>query len=205
MLDVFTKGGPVMWFLLFCSLAAVAVALERFFIFQGFNIDTGNMLARVRKMITEENFEKAEKMCRKVKSPVANVMAVSLHVRERPQAEKEKIVSIAGSREIRRMGKRVRTLGVVAHIAPLLGLLGTVTGMIRAFREIQSLGGDVNASVLAGGIWEALITTATGLAIAIPAMLAYHYFEGEIERFTSEMKESVQQIFEWTDAAGGKV
>ncbi|MDD5487807.1 MAG: MotA/TolQ/ExbB proton channel family protein [Candidatus Omnitrophica bacterium] len=189
-----------MWPLLFCSLVTVAIAMERFFVFQGAKVNTSNLLTRVKKMIAEESFEKAERMCRKTRGPVANVIAVTLHVRGRQVAEKEKIVSLAGSREIRGIGRRVRLLGIIAHVSPLLGLLGTVTGMIRAFREIQGLGGQVDASVLAGGIWEALITTATGLAIAIPAMLAYHYFEGEIERFTSEMKEAIQQVFEWTDA-----
>lgn len=203
-MDILIKGGPLMWPLLLCSLITVAVSIERFLIFQGFNSDAGNLLARVKKKINEEGFEKAERLCRKAKGPVADIVAVGLHVRSKPLSEKEKIISIAGSREIRRIGKRVKTLGIIAHVAPLLGLLGTVTGMIRAFREIQGLGGYVDSSVLAGGIWEALITTAAGLAIAIPAMLAYHYFEGEIEKVTSDMKEAVQQVFVWTNTAGAE-
>ena len=94
------------------------------------------------------------------------------------------------------MDKNLRGLAVIGNIAPLLGLLGTVTGMIRAFMKIQRLGGIVDASVLAGGIWEALITTAAGLSVAIPTLVAYHYFEGRIDNIASQIKDVASELLE---------
>lgn len=102
--------------------------------------------------------------------------------------EKEKMITKVGSLELQRLEKNLGSLAVIAHISPLLGLLGTVTGMIKAFMKIQALGGRVDASVLAGGIWEALITTAAGLSVAIPTLVAYYYFEGKVDGFEKEMR-----------------
>ena len=94
------------------------------------------------------------------------------------------------------MGKNLRGLGIIGHISPLLGLLGTVAGMIEAFITIEELGGRVDASVLAGGIWEALITTAFGLSVAIPAIVFYHYFEGRVDDIAAQMKDAASEILE---------
>ena len=119
-----------------------------------------------------------------------------IHIHKRAHPEKEKIISRAGSRELRKLEKNLRGLGIIAHISPLLGLLGTVTGMIKCFMKIQELGGRVDAQVLAGGIWEALITTAAGLSIAIPAIIFYHYFEGKVDNFYHQMKDAAEEILE---------
>ncbi|HEX9975547.1 MAG TPA: MotA/TolQ/ExbB proton channel family protein, partial [bacterium] len=86
--------------------------------------------------------------------------------------------------------------GTIAAIAPLLGFLGTVTGMIRAFIQVQSLGGNVDASVLAGGIWEALVTTAAGLVVGIPALIFYNWLQSQVERFVFEMEENSTSLLD---------
>jgi len=93
----------------------------------------------------------------------------------------ERLIRFSQKKPIAELEKNVYLLGIIAHVTPLLGLLGTVTGMIRAFRQIEGLSGRVNASLLAGGIWEALLTTAFGLVVAIPTFVMYHYFNQKLD------------------------
>ena len=186
-----------MWPIILCSVIAVAITLERLYHFHRAKVDVPALLTRVRKLLSEGNINEAEKLCRESSGPVARILAIGLHIHTRSDKEQEKIIVRAGSRELRRLEKNLRNLGIIAHISPLLGLLGTVAGMIRAFMKIQELGGQVNAAVLAGGIWEALLTTAAGLSVAIPTVIAYHYFEGRVDDFSSQMKDAVQYLFEW--------
>jgi biopolymer transport protein ExbB len=104
-------------------------------------------------------------------------------------AQVEAEVGRVGSAEIRKLESYLRGLSAIAHLSPLLGLFGTVTGMIRAFMKVQEAGARVDASLLAGGIWEALLTTAFGLAVALPAMAAYYYLEGEVDQARGTMKD----------------
>ena len=199
MLEFFLKGGLLMWPIFLCSVTAVTIALERFYYFWRASINVPHFLARVKKFLLEGKMQEAESLSRETPGPVAHVVGIGVHINARNASgeDKDKIISQAGSRELRKLDKHLRTLGIIAHISPLLGLLGTVTGMIKAFIKIQELGGQVDASVLAGGIWEALITTAAGLSVAIPTMIAYHYFEGRVDEFSAQMKDAVQSLLEW--------
>ncbi|MFH1878493.1 MAG: MotA/TolQ/ExbB proton channel family protein [Candidatus Omnitrophota bacterium] len=195
MVQFFLKGGLLMWPILICSIIALTIIFERTFHFRRAGIRTNGLIEKVIKMVKEGELEKALEYTEKQRGAVAYILSLCLRERSLPKKERDEIISLGGSRELRRLEKNVRTLGIIAHVTPLLGLLGTVTGMIRAFMKIQDLGGHVDASVLAGGIWEALITTAFGLAVAIPAMIAYHYFDERIDDISSRMKEAVQSIF----------
>jgi len=197
MIQFFMKGGPLMWPILISSLWGLTIILERFFHFRRAKIKVGDFTGRIRQLISEKKPDEAGKLCSQTPGPVARVVEVALRERQKKDAEKNKLITRAGSEELHRLEKHVNTLGIIAHVTPLMGLLGTVTGMIRAFMEIQKLGGQVDASVLAGGIWEALITTAFGLSIAIPAMIAYHYFDGGVEAFARDMKNAVETLFSW--------
>jgi len=196
MFEFFLRGGPLMWPILLCSVIAITITLERLYHFHRIRGNLPNFLSRVKKLLSEGKFHEAEKLCEGSPGPVAHILAIGINIRNRSSEEKEKIISRAGSRELRRLEKNLRGLGIIAHISPLLGLLGTVTGMIRAFVKIQELGGRVDASVLAGGIWEALITTAAGLSVAIPAIVFYHYFEGRVDSFSSQMKDAASELLE---------
>ncbi|MCL0106951.1 MotA/TolQ/ExbB proton channel family protein [Thermodesulfovibrionales bacterium] len=181
-----------MWPILLCSVIVIAITLERLYHFHRTGVDLPNLLFRLKGLLGEGKSEEAEKLCRDTPGPVAHILAMSIHLHERSPEEKEKILAQVGSKELRRLGKNLRTLGIIGHISPLLGLLGTVTGMIKAFITIQELGGRVDAAVLAGGIWEALITTAAGLSVGIPAITLYHYFEGRVDNFSHQMKEAAE-------------
>lgn len=199
MFEFLLKGGPLIWPILFCSVIAIAIILERFYHFKRASTNIPNLSTRIKELLLDGKLEEAENLCKNSPGPVAHILAIGIHTHKRGFQEKEKIISRAGSRELRRLQKNLRGLGIIAHISPLLGLLGTVTGMIRAFMKIQELGGRVDASVLAGGIWEALITTAAGLSVAIPAIVFYHYFEGKVDNFSHQMKDAAQALMEWLE------
>lgn len=196
MVEFFLKGGFFMWPILLCSVIGFSVILERSYCFKQSSGGLKNFLTRVKQMVLDGKKEEAERMAGSSSGPLARMVGITIHISSKSisSEEKEKIIAQAGSSEMRKLEKNLRTLGIIAHVAPLLGLLGTVTGMISAFMKIQELGGLVDASVLAGGIWEALITTAAGLSVAIPAMVAYHYFEGRADEIYSEMKDAVQSL-----------
>lgn len=189
MIEFFLKGGLVMWPILACSIVALGIILERLYTFSQIKLNISDFLTEVKNMIKSEHVEQAIDFCRRTHSPLAGVCALVLENRKLPSKMREEILSWYCSREIRKMGKNVRILGIIGHISPLLGLFGTVLGMIKTFMTVENLGGVVDPKTLAGGIWEALITTAAGLAVAIPSLVIYHYIEGKIDDLSSEIRE----------------
>ncbi|MDO9575130.1 MAG: MotA/TolQ/ExbB proton channel family protein [bacterium] len=185
-----------MWPILLCSIISIAIILERFYHLYRTRTKIPNMFSCVKTLLKEGKADEALKLCENTSGPIAHILAVGIHIRNRSLEEKEKIITHAGSKIIRQLDKNLRGLAIIGNITPLLGLLGTVTGMIRAFMKIQELGGRVDASVLAGGIWEALITTAAGLSVAIPTLVAYHYFEGRVNNIASQMKDVATELLE---------
>ncbi|MEK7308708.1 MAG: MotA/TolQ/ExbB proton channel family protein [Nitrospirota bacterium] len=196
MFDLFLKGGPLMWPILLCSMISITIILERFYHFYQKRTRIPNIFSRVKSLLKDSKVDEALKLCESSPESVAHILAIGIHIRHRTLEEKEKLISRAGSKIIRQLEKNLRGLAIIGNIAPLLGLLGTVTGMIRVFMKIQELGGRVDAQVLAGGIWEALITTAAGLFVAIPTLVAYHYFEGRVDNTASSMKDVAVEFIE---------
>ncbi len=196
MLGFFLKGGPLMWPILLCSIISVTIIIERFYHFYRARMKVSNIFSRVKSLLRDGKAEEALKLCESTSGPIAHILAIGIHIRKRSLEEKEKIIVRAGSRVVRQLDRNLRGLAIIGNITPLLGLLGTVTGMIRAFMKIQELGGRVDASVLAGGIWEALITTAAGLSVAIPTIVFYHYFEGRVDNIASQMKDVASELLE---------
>src|SRR5690606_10699861 len=119
-------------------------------------------------------------VCRRNRDPVAHVLITFLRAMELPMREREQLVSASGSREIRRMERGTRAIAVIARLSPLMGLLGTVVGLVTAFRTVATVQGSPDASLLAGGIWQALLTTVAGLIVAIPAIMSHEWLEGRI-------------------------
>lgn len=185
-----------MWPILLCSIVSITIVLERFYHLYRARTKIPNLFSRVKTLLKEGKADEALKLCENTSGPIAHILAVGIHIRNRSLEEKEKIITRAGSRIIRQLDMNLRGLAIIGNITPLLGLLGTVTGMIRAFMKVQELGGRVDASVLAGGIWEALITTAAGLSVAIPTLVAYHYFEGRVDNIASQMKDVAMEFLE---------
>ena len=194
------KAGPLGIVILGCSVAALFIVLERLWAFRGVRRRDRALLARVRERVASGAFSEAARLALQGSDPVtlcvAHVLERAARGECRTREDQERALVHAASKEVRRLEKRLPTLSLIANVSPLLGLLGTVMGMIKAFQAIQNLGGKVNASVLAGGIWEAMLTTALGLGVAIPAMVAHNLFQGRVHEMVADMKEEAQELLD---------
>jgi len=199
MLEFILKGGMMMYPIILCSIAAIAIILNRAYHFFRIRIDVSQFLSQIEQALQSNKIDIALKHAKNTRGPLSTIVEAGISNSQKDIAKWEKAISRVGTKELLKLEKNLRSLGIIAHISPLLGLLGTVTGMIKAFMKIQELGGKVDASVLAGGIWEALLTTAAGLFVAIPTMVAYHYFEGKVDNYSTLMKESATLVSEWLE------
>ena len=173
MIALFLKGGALMWPILMCSIVALAIALNKAVQYRAV---LGN-LSRPPALLLEDKPPRF--------APLLDGAARGLDDKE---------LSVIGSRHIRELEKGLGVLSLISVITPLLGLTGTVTGMIRAFQIIAGLGSQVNPGLLAGGIWEALLTTAAGLFVAIPVHVAHHFLEERLDEIALSLKEAAMAI-----------
>ncbi len=188
LLEIFFKGGVIMWFILLSSIIGLAVVIDRFIVLRRAKINVPAFMVRIRGFIKKKDISGAISYCMQEKSPVANIVRKGLKKYKYGHDRVKEAIENAGNQEISKLEKGLIVLASVAGIAPLLGFLGTVTGMIQAFMTIQDLAGAANPSDLAGGIWEALITTAFGLIVGIPALALYNYFLSAVKKLVSEME-----------------
>ena len=191
----FIQGGPVMWPLLLCSIAACAIFLEKLYSLRREKIIPRSLLSTVNFLISDKKISEVKMACQQNQSTLANVLhaGVSLHGKKRDRV-KENIEEV-GKKEVLNLSRNIGALATIAHISPLLGLLGTVTGMFRVFQVITSQGVG-NAQSLAGGIAEALITTIAGLVIAIPTVVAYRYLTAKVKGHVAEIEEHALKIID---------
>lgn len=187
--DLFIAGGNFMWPLLLSLLIGIAVAVERLIVFSKARLDVNKFLEQLGGYIRKGDLSGAESLCDRTKGPVSAILRAGLLRRDKGLTDVEKAIESAGSIEMAHLEKGLVVLASVSSIAPMLGFLGTVSGMIRAFGEIAAAK-NVDASLVAGGIQEALITTATGLVIAIPIQMANNYYIAKIGRFVTDMEEA---------------
>ncbi|MGQ9560610.1 MAG: MotA/TolQ/ExbB proton channel family protein [Candidatus Oleimicrobiaceae bacterium] len=194
--DIVVRGGVLMIPIVLCSIVAVAILIERLWTLRRIRIKSSTFVLQIKYLLLRKDVDGAIALCKKTPGPIAGITKAGLEKINRPRQEIKEAIESAGRREIYFLEKYLGVLGTIAAIAPLLGFLGTVTGMIRAFMEVQVHGGNVDASVLAGGIWEALITTAAGLGVGIPALIFYNWLQGKVERFVFEMSESSTELMD---------
>ncbi len=187
--DLFIAGGSFMWPLLIALLIGIAVAVERFFVFSKAKLNVNKFLEQLGGYIRKGDLKGAESLCDRTRGPVSAILRAGLLRRDKGLADVEKAIESAGSIEMAHLERGLVVLASVSSIAPMLGFLGTVSGMIRAFGEIAAAK-NVDASLVAGGIQEALITTATGLIIAIPIQMANNYYIARIGNFVTDMEEA---------------
>jgi len=195
MVELFVSGGPFMWPLLGMLFFGIAVALERMYSLTRAQVNTKVFMAELQEALKQRGPEGAAEVCSNTRGPVASVIHAGLLRLERGMDHVEKAVEESGAIEMAFLEKGMVWLSTVANIAPLLGFLGTVSGMIGAFDAIAKAG-DVEPSIVAGGISEALITTASGLVIAIPIQALYNYFLSKIDKIIIDMQEATNQFVE---------
>ncbi len=196
MLQLFYDGGLFMYPLLISLLLGLAVALERLWAISRASINTRRFLQRIKIALKEEGITAAQEICANTRGPVAAIFHAGLMRVDRGLEHVEKAIENAGTIEMSFLEKGLVWLATIANIAPMLGFLGTVSGMISAFAAIAEAG-DIEPSIVASGISEALITTATGLAIAIPIQAFHNFFVSRIDRLIIDMEESANDLIDF--------
>jgi biopolymer transport protein ExbB len=187
MWELVQAGGYFMWPIIVCSIAAVGILLERLWTLQRKRVLPQELIKRISQLAETNQVNPKVIEALEENSPLGRVLAAALANRDRGREIMMERVEDTGRHVVHELERFINTLGTIASISPLLGLLGTVTGIIRAFNAVM-LGGMGDPRLLAGGISEALITTAGGLAVAIPSFIAYRYLRGKIERIVIEME-----------------
>ena len=195
LIALFTKAGLARWPLLICSIIGVAIILERTVFYVRLRLNYVEFSRQLFMLLRENQVMRAIHLCQKHLNPVPKIVGVYLSNLNNPR--RDSILTRTGSFALEKVEQRLRGLATITHIAPLLGLLGTVTGLVAAFHEIELSTGAVQAQSLAGGIWEALLSTVFGLIVAIPCMVAYHTFESRADRIARRMQSVVSQLDEF--------
>ena len=194
--ELMGQGGPLMWALLVASIVAVTFIIERFVALHRAKINVNEFLAKLRKaLIVNRSIRDAIKICEQYRGPVASIMKAGLLKYGQPKEDVEKTIENAALFEMGRLERGLVVLASVANIAPLIGFLGTVTGMMKSFDALAEAGLS-NPGLVAIGIKEALTTTAAGLAVAIPVQLAYNYFMTRINKFVRDIETSTNMLLE---------
>ncbi|MEM0895752.1 MAG: MotA/TolQ/ExbB proton channel family protein [Verrucomicrobiota bacterium] len=175
LLDLLSKGGPLMWLLLACSLLSIAIFLERFFLFHRSTIRAGEFLKGLANLIKKKNYAEALHECAGTPGPVARVVHSAIIRHELPRQDLKAVVQEAGQLEVPRLERYLPVLLTIAFIAPLIGLLGTVIGLVDTFVAFSSANGQTTAAQLGKGVYQSLITSAAGMVVAIPAYILYQY------------------------------
>jgi len=194
MFDILNRGGWVMYVILFCSIIAFAIALERtvyFYLSRGRYRD---FLIKLRNHLSDGDIKGALDYVKNSRTYPGRIAFAYISNMGADSEKFEEILHQTGSRELKLMEKRLPVLSATANLTPLIGLLGTVLGMIVCFQEIYTLGGQADVTALAGGIWEALLTTAFGLMVAIPVAALHHFFENLVNNRSDDMQHLISEL-----------
>lgn len=187
-LDILAKGGPLVIPIALCSVLALAVFVERLLALRMERVFPSRLADAVMDLLKERKHDAAMSLAKQHHSPLSALITSCLESTKLGRAGAKERMEEVGSVQVGTLARYVSALSTVATVSPLLGLLGTVTGMIKVFKSVAVVD-NPQISQLAGGIWEALLTTVAGLAVAIPAYLAFRYLESRIERIASSLQE----------------
>src|SRR5260221_1149095 len=183
MVDYMQKGGPLMWLILLCSVAAVAVFVERLLYYHRASINVEELLQGLSNLIRSRNFAEARVECQASLIPVTRVIQAALNRPHFPRSELREIVQEAAQLEVPRLERNLGILVAIGYICPLIGLLGTVTGLIQAFVQLSANNGYATLAEISGGIYQSLLTTAGGFAGALPTDLCFVHPFGWAQTF----------------------
>jgi biopolymer transport protein ExbB len=194
------RGGPLMGVLFFLSVIALGVFFERWFFYRSSRMNVSEFLSGVLALVRRQSFPEAIARCEEGHGPIVTVVRTAIYKRHLPAAELREIVREIAQLEIPRLEANVSLLGTIGYVAPLLGLLGTVTGMIQAFIQINKSNGTASVAELSQGIYLALITTAAGLCVAIPCYIAHNFLVAQIHSLVGDMERAgIETIHTLTD------
>jgi biopolymer transport protein ExbB len=203
MFEIVKAGGIVMVPIILASIIAAAIFLERLWTLQARRVVPAELTDKVWKWVETGQISDKHVYALQQNSPLGKILAAGLANRHRDRAVIKESIEDAGRHVIHELNRFIGTLGTIASVSPLLGLLGTVTGMIKTFNTLSTAGAG-NPMALAGGIAEALITTAAGLTIAIPALLAYKYLRGRVTGLVVQMEKEAIKLVQAIEETGGR-
>ena len=195
MLELVKAGGWLMWPIIVCSIIAMAIVIERLWVYRPRKVLPANLVAQIWQLHQSKQLTAAHVATVRNGSLLGRTLAAGLVNRNHPREVMKEAIEEEGRQVVHELERYLNTLGTIANISPLLGLLGTVIGMIKVFTAITSSGVG-NPAVLAGGISEALITTAAGLSVAIPAVIFHRYLSGRVDRIVMRMEEQALKLVE---------
>jgi len=188
------NGGLMLWFILLVSAVAVVVFIERFLHFHRAQINSTEFLNGVRTVLKRDNVVEALSICDATPGPVARLVKTAILNRDHGRERVREALEEAGLAEVPRLEEKLNLLATIAQIAPLLGLLGTVLGFIRIFAAMQQEGLNAHVGQLSPGIWQALVCTAAGLAVAIPTHAGYNYLVSRVNSIVLDMERAATEI-----------
>lgn len=195
--DLLEKGGFIMWPLLCCSVGALALVLDRGTAHFRLRLGFRQFVERLERLVKGGELSEALNLCRSSRNPVARTAEAYLANLRSGDELRSTIIEREGGLALENAEKRLRGLAAIAQVSTLIGLLGTVIGLVSAFHQIEISGGQVQAGGLAAGIWAALLTTVFGLCIAIPSFLILQVFESRVDRMARRMGYVVSYLDQW--------
>ena len=190
------KGGFIMIFILISSFFLIYAVIERFLTLKNLKINVPAFMNRFQNAITSGDIETAKAVCEQTKGPLATVSLAILEKVNQGRARMKEVAESVGNAQVYLLEKNLNLIATISGVAPLIGFFGTVWGMIQAFKKIQALQGNVNADVLAGGIWTAMQTTFAGLFVGILAIIFYNYLTNIIRNIVFEMENNSEEIID---------
>src|SRR5476651_2796709 len=194
------RGGPLMGVLFVCSVVALGVFVERMFYYKRSRMNVSEFLAGVLALVRRQSYAEAISRCEEGHGPIVSVVRTAIYKRHLPPDELREVVREIAQLEIPHLEANISLLGTIGYVAPLLGLFGTVTGMIQAFEQINRTNGTASVAELSQGIYTALITTAAGLAVAIPCYLAHNFLVAQVHSLVADMERAgIETIHTLTD------
>ncbi len=194
MISILVNGGPVLWIIIVLFFLAAIIIVERILFFKKIRVDEEKLFSRVRSAIEKKHYDEALSICDSNESPLSSLMKSGINHRNFPKHVQKEILQEKANQEVPALEKHLSSLGTISHVSPLLGLLGTVTGNIQSF---GLLGGSVTVSdpgLLATGISQALLTTAAGLIVAIPAVIFYNFLVSKVDLILIRMENQVNDM-----------
>jgi biopolymer transport protein ExbB len=181
------KGGPIMIPIILLSIVGLALILERFWTLWRIRLDIPKFTQEIFLYLERGHFQRALERCEKVRHPIADVFKLGILNRALKREEIEKMMEREGDEQVQYLERYLGALLIIVGVEPMLGFLGTIVGLIQAFMNWEQLGSNITVSALAAGIYQAMITTAAGLIVAIPCFVIYHIFVGKIKNHAQEI------------------
>lgn len=204
MIDFVVKGGPVLWVIMVLSLVALAIIIERLLYLRRISIDEEKLFLRIKTSLMEGHYSEALAICDQNVSPFSSLLKVGIENRNQPEFMQRELLKDAAAMESVNLERGLTALGTISNISTLLGLLGTVTGTMKAFGVLGKFGAVSDPSALASGVAEALITTVGGLVVAIPIIMIYNYFASKVNLIMTRLETQVNSLVDMISSYSGK-